>query len=313
MEVYDITANAKINLFLRICGKLPNGYHRLYTVMQEIDVADEVRVSIDDNKETGISVICDGFTDTDQKKNLCYKAADRFYANYHNKLVEDGYKNKIRFPYTEIALKKTIPFQAGMGGGSSDAAAILLVLQEHFGNPFSEEELNRIAVNIGADVPFFLYGGTCLCEGVGEEITQLEGAARWPVLIVKPPKGVSTPRSFAQVDKTDIPAFDTHDYEKMFTSLREAGDDADKVRGILKEYKHIFVNDLQAPGIEEVPVISDIITSLDDEGSMISLMTGSGSAVFGIFASEEEAKRASGVMSEAHQYKDCQFIVTKMV
>ena len=313
MEVYDITANAKVNLFLRICGKLPNGYHRLYTVMQEIDVADEVTVRIDEMKEAGIRVICDGFTDTDQKKNLCYKAADRFYANYHNKLVEEGYRDKIRFPYTEITLKKNIPFQAGMGGGSSDAAAILLVLQEHFGNPFSEEELNRIAVNIGADVPFFLYGGTCLCEGVGEEIVQLEGVARWPMLIIKPPKGVSTPRSFSRVDKSDIAPFDTHDYEQLFADLCEAGEDKDKVRHILAEYKHIFVNDLQAPGIEEVPIISDIIASLDGEGSMLSLMTGSGSAVFGIFQSGEEAKRASAVLSEAPMYKDCQFIVTKMV
>ena len=229
MEVYDITANAKVNIFLRICGKLPNGYHRLYTVMQEVDIADEVTVSIDDSREAGIAVICDGLTGTDQKKNLCYKAADRFYANYHNKLVEEGFRNKIRFPYTEISLKKTIPFQAGMGGGSSDAAAILLVLQEHFNDPFSEEELNRIAVNIGADVPFFLYGGTCLCEGVGEEITQLTGAARWPMLIVKPPVGVSTPRSFAQVDKTEIPPFDTKEYEKMFMELTKAGEDADEV------------------------------------------------------------------------------------
>ncbi len=313
MEVYDITANAKVNIFLRICGKLPNGYHRLYTVMQEVDIADEVTVSIDDTREAGIEVICEGLEGTDQKKNLCYKAADRFYANYHNKLVEEGFRNKIRFPYTEISLKKTIPFQAGMGGGSSDAAAVLLVLQEHFNEPFSEEEINRIAVNIGADVPFFLYGGTCLCEGVGEEITRLEGAARWPMLIVKPPVGVSTPRSFAQVDKMEIPPVDTKAYEQMYYELLSAGEDHDRVSDVLKKHKSLFVNDLQLPGIEEVPVISGIISSLDDEGSMLSLMTGSGSAVFGIFKTEEEAKKASLNMSEDPLFKDCQFIVTKML
>ena len=313
MEVYDITANAKVNIFLRICGKLPNGYHRLYTVMQEVDIADEVTVSIDDTREAGIEVICEGLEGTDQKKNLCYKAADRFYANYHNKLVEEGFRNKIRFPYTEISLKKTIPFQAGMGGGSSDAAAVLLVLQEHFNEPFSEEELNRIAVNIGADVPFFLYGGTCLCEGVGEEITRLEGAARWPMLIVKPPEGVSTPRSFAQVDKIQIPPVDTKAYEQMYNELLNAGEDHDRVSDVLKKHKSLFVNDLQLPGIGEVPVISGIISSLDDEGSMLSLMTGSGSAVFGIFKTEEEAKKASLNMSEDPLFKDCQFIVTKML
>ena len=99
----------------------------------------------------------------------------------------------------------------------------------------------------------------------------------------------------------------------MYNELLNAGEDHDRVSDVLKKHKLLFVNDLQLPGIEEVPVISGIISSLDDEGSMLSLMTGSGSAVFGIFKTEEEAKKASLNMSEDPLFKDCQFIVTKML
>ncbi|MDO4876863.1 MAG: 4-(cytidine 5'-diphospho)-2-C-methyl-D-erythritol kinase, partial [Oscillospiraceae bacterium] len=183
-ESYEITANAKINLFLRVKGTLPNGYHSLYTVMQEIACADQITVNIDDTRK-GFKINCIGRSDIDPKKNLCRKACDRFYSNM--KKIREGFVP----PYTEIELIKNIPSESGMGGGSSDAAAILLVLQEHFGNPFEEEQLLKIAVNVGADVPFFLYGGTALCEKVGEDVTPIGNLAGLGVLIAKPDAGVS--------------------------------------------------------------------------------------------------------------------------
>ncbi len=312
MDSYEISANAKINVFLRICGKLPNGYHKLFTVMQEIDIYDDITVNIDDLRPAGISVVCSGMDGIDPQRNLCYKAADRFYANYHNKLVREGAKYKIVFPYTEIVLTKRIPSEAGMGGGSSDAAAVLMVLQEHYGNPFSDEELNKIAVNIGADVPFFLYGGTCLCEGVGEEITQVEGIPMWPVLIVKPPCGVSTPKSFAMVDSMPVVEFNREEYISLFNSVVEAGDDMDAVEAVITAHKDLLINELQAPGIEEVPVIADIIRSLDDNGSVLSLMTGSGSAVFGLFRTGEQAGSVRDILAADERYKDCDLFVTRM-
>lgn len=313
MESYEITANAKVNLFLKICGKLPNGYHKLFMVMQEIDICDDVTVNIDSNRPAEIAVICDGMDNSDPKKNLCYKAADRFYARYHKKLVDEQTKERIVFPFTEIVLTKRIPSQAGMGGGSSDAAAVLVALQEHFGNPFSDEELNEIAVNCGADVPFFLYGGTCLCEGVGEVVTQLEKSPKWPMLIVKPHIGVSTPRSFEQADKMAISGYDRKAYRAMFDKIVEAGDDMDLVGDIIKENRELFVNDLQAPGIEEVPVIADIIDSLEQQGSTLALMTGSGSAVFGLFKTDASAEKAKDIISKDDRFKDCDFYVCHMV
>ena len=313
MDCYGISANAKINLFLKICGKLPNGYHKLYMVMQELDICDDITVNIDPDRPAGIAVICDGMDDIDPKKNLCYKAADRFYARYHKKLVDDKAKDRIVFPFTEIVLTKRIPSQAGMGGGSSDAAAVLMTLQEHFGSPFTEEELNEIAVNIGADVPFFLYGGTALCEGVGEVVTPLNGFCKWPMLIVKPAAGVSTPRSFAEADKRDITGFDRSQYEKLFMALSDAGDDTEKSGAVIEENRELFVNDLQAPGIEEVPVIKDIIEALDASGSTLSLMTGSGSAVFGLFKSKETADDARDRLSCDPRFSECAFYSTRMV
>ena len=313
MDSYEITANAKINVFLKICGKLPNGYHKLFMVMQEIDIFDDVTVNIDSSRPAEIQIICDGMDNTDPKKNLCYKAADRFYARYHKKLVSENASSRIAFPFTEIVLTKRIPSQAGMGGGSSDAAAVLMALQEHFGCPFSDDELNEIAVNIGADVPFFLYGGTCLCEGVGEVVTPLGDIHMWPMLIVKPSQGVSTPRSFAEADKQEITGFNREEYEKLFADLAEAGDDTDAADALIQKNKALFVNDLQAPGIEEVPVIADIISALDDAGSSLSLMTGSGSAVFGLFRSEDLAAEAKDKLASDGRFADCAFYVTKMV
>ena len=313
MESYEVTANAKVNLFLKICGKLPNGYHKLFMVMQEIDICDDVTVNIDSSRPAEIAVICNGMDNTDPKKNLCYKAADRFYARYHKKLVEEQTKERIVFPYTEIVLTKRIPSQAGMGGGSSDAAAVLMTLQEHFGNPFSDEEMNEIAVNCGADVPFFLYGGMCLCEGVGEVVTQLEDPPKWPMLIVKPHIGVSTPRSFAQADKMAISGYDREAYRAMFDRILEAGTDLDKVEAVLKENRALFVNDLQAPGIEEVPVIADIIDSLEQAGSPLAMMTGSGSAVFGLFKTEDLAKTARDIIAGDDRFADCDIYVCHMI
>ena len=313
MDSYEISANAKINLFLRICGKLPNGYHKLYMVMQEVDISDEVTVNIDPSGPSGIDVICGDLTGLDPKKNLCYKAADRFYARLHKKLVSEGTKERIVFPHTEIVLKKGIPNQAGMGGGSSDAAAVLLALQEHFGNPFDKAELNETAVNIGADVPFFLYGGTGLCEGVGEVVTQLEDFPKWPMLIVKPQQGVSTARSYSEVDRIDLPPVDKDRYEELFRKLSETGGDMDKAEEIIKENRELFINDLQIPGIDEVPVIRDIIASLEDAGSSLALMTGSGSAVFGLFKTEDEASEARDRLAADSRFSDCDFFVTKMI
>ena len=314
IETYKTSASAKVNLFLRVCGRLPNGYHRLYTVMQEIDFSDELIVSIGGEGPSEIVVECEGRSDIDPKKNLCYKAADRFYASLHNKLDAEGSSDgRYAFPRTVISLKKNIPSESGMGGGSSDAASVLIILQEHYGNPFTEEELGKLAVNVGADVPFFLYGGTCLCERVGEEVTPIASLADLPILIVKPSAGVSTPECFKAIDSAELEEFDGEAYAEYISHLTEQKESpADKLGSFLSGGE-LLVNDLQAPAVSAVPQIGKIIEALKDAGAPFAAMTGSGSAVFALFDDEKKAAEVSEAVSSDPRTEDCVVILTKTV
>ena len=197
-----------------------------------------------------------------------------------------------------------------MGGGSSDAAAVLMVLQEHFGNPFTDEELNQLAVNVGADVPFFLYGGTCLCEGVGEDITYLESLAGIPLLIVKPSKGVSTPECFHAIDSKPLPEFDEQRYAGYIESLKSeekaplerflAGDD-------------LLTNDLEIPSLEMLDDIAEAKEALTGTGARFVRMTGSGSAVFAMYDSEDIRDKAYEQLKNDSKFKDCDLFVAKTI
>ena len=305
-ESYEITANAKINLFLRVKGTLPNGYHSLYTVMQEIACADQITVNIDDTRK-GFKINCIGRSDIDPKKNLCRKACDRFYSNM--KKIREGFVP----PYTEIELIKNIPSESGMGGGSSDAAAILLVLQEHFGNPFEEEQLLKIAVNVGADVPFFLYGGTALCEKVGEDVTPIGNLAGLGVLIAKPDTGVSTPECFALIDKEPAKPFDGDAYAEYIESLKTPSKDASEILFKITAGGDLLVNDLESPATKMIPEISDIRTSLEKLGSPYCRMTGSGSAVFALFENLEDAALAKERAKKDAVLSKCNLILAETV
>ncbi len=305
-ESYEITANAKINLFLRVKGTLPNGYHSLYTVMQEIACADQITVNIDDTRK-GFKINCIGRSDIDPKKNLCRKACDRFYSNM--KKIREGFVP----PYTEIELIKNIPSESGMGGGSSDAAAILLVLQEHFGNPFEEEQLLKIAVNVGADVPFFLYGGTALCEKVGEDVTPIGNLAGLGVLIAKPDAGVSTPECFALIDKEPAKPFDGDAYAEYIESLKTPSKDASEILFKITAGGDLLVNDLESPATKLIPEISDIRTSLEELGSPYCRMTGSGSAVFALFENLEDAALAKERAKKDAVLSKCNLILAETV
>ncbi|MCR4776966.1 MAG: 4-(cytidine 5'-diphospho)-2-C-methyl-D-erythritol kinase [Saccharofermentans sp.] len=306
-DSYEITANAKINLFLRVNGTLPNGYHRLYTVMQEIDCADKLTITIDSSRR-GFKINCFGRSDIDPEKNLCKKACDRFFSNY-KKLKDENFVA----PYTEIDLIKNIPSESGMGGGSSDAAAVLVVLQEHFGQPFSEEDLLRIAVNVGADVPFFLYGGTCLCERVGEVIRPIESLSGLGVLIGKPKAGVSTPECFALMDREENKPFDEKAYTDYIESLNVLyRNSADMLEKLLAK-SELLVNDLEAPAVKMVPEIETIKRAFTNAGAEYCCMTGSGSAVFALFESRGEAAAALEQVKDVPALSDCSLYLSETV
>lgn len=307
-DVYEITANAKINLFLRVTGRLPNGYHKLYTVMQEIDIHDDLTIEITPGGPD-IEMVCPGRDDIRPENNLCFKAADRFYSKLKKKYQAED--RTLDIPHTKITLIKNIPSESGMGGGSSDAAAVLMTLQEYFESPFTEEELAGIAVNVGADVPFFLYGGTCLCEMVGEVITPLASMSGMPLVIAKPKGGVSTPECFKMIDSKPLSSFDGGAYSKFISELEGKIRSGEDVLSFLSDKEDLLVNDLQSPGIKFVPQIEKIIGELKSNGASYAAMTGSGSAVFGIFADEESALGCAEKMGEDNS--DLLVIVSKTI
>ncbi|MBR5182657.1 MAG: 4-(cytidine 5'-diphospho)-2-C-methyl-D-erythritol kinase [Clostridiales bacterium] len=306
-DSYEITANAKINLFLRVNGTLPNGYHRLYTVMQEIDYADQLTITLDPSRR-GFKINCFGRNDIDPEKNLCKKACDRFYSNL-KKLQGDDFTA----PYTEIDLVKNIPSESGMGGGSSDAAAVLVVLQEHFGQPFSEEELLRIAVNVGADVPFFLYGGTCLCERVGEVIKPLENLTGLGVLIGKPKAGVSTPECFGLMDREERKPFDEKAYSDYIDSLNVHYRNSSDMLEKFLAGRELLVNDLEAPAVKLVPEIETIKRAFTNAGAEYCCMTGSGSAVFALFGNRGDAAAAMEQVKDVPALAGCSLYLSETV
>ena len=310
MDSYEITANAKLNLFLRVRGILPNGYHSLYSVMQEIDLADSLTINIYPERESGFDIKCIGRNDIDPDKNLCSKAKDRFFSYLRKKASADPSITDFKIPYIEMVLTKCIPSESGMGGGSSDAAAVLMVLQEHFGNPFTDEELNQLAVNVGADVPFFLYGGTCICESVGEDIRQLESLAGIPLLIVKPSSGVSTPECFHAIDSKPLPEFDEDRYENYISNLMSA--EKAPLDRFLEGYD-LLTNDLEMPSVESVPEIEAARKVLIDTGAKYARMTGSGSAVFAMYEDDAARDAAYDKIKNDPGFSDCDLFVSKTI
>ena len=274
-------APAKVNLFLRMDGKREDGYHLLYSVMQTVSVYDTIEVETleKENAEPRVrfSSNC-RFLTNDPKKNTIVKAASLF------------------LPYIEeencdisIFLDKKIPSQAGLGGGSSDAATVLLALNELFPGRVSKEELENMAVNIGADVPFFLEGGTVLCQGIGEIRTSLPPMRGIPMLLLKPAEGVSTPRCYAKFDEMGRPPMSENEKTELYQAMLEERENDPLFRA--RRGQELWKNDLQEPAMTDVPVMQEGLALLSRGGALFSAMSGSGSALFGLFEKEEMIDR----------------------
>lgn len=268
-------APAKINLTLDITGILPNGYHSLKSVMQTLTLYDEITVArIDDNN--GIRIICNTDGVPCNEKNICHKAAKHFfeYAGIANYGIQ-------------IRIVKHIPSMAGLGGGSSDGAAVLKLLNSLYETDFSVETLANIGAKVGADVPFLVYGKTALCEGIGEKITPLSGMKRYSVLLVKPDIGISTPEAYRLFDERGLKTADSS--EKLVEALKSG-----------KDISTLLSNDLErAVDLPEIQEIKSRITCL---GASSALMTGSGSCVFGLFESVSDCEKAAEKLKSNYRF-----------
>ena len=253
---------AKVNLALDVTGKLPNGYHAIESVFQTVGIYDEVTVEL---TESGIELSCDvpeKFASSDpipcDERNIAYKAARFFFE-------QNGMDCGCR-----IHIKKGIPSQAGMGGGSTDAAAVLFCLGRLTGKSVKAPE------KLGADVPFFLMGGTVYVEGIGEKLTPIADYSGRILVIAKGKEGVSTAEAYGNIDSLEAPQHP--DAKKLAEAIEKAPEKAYEWFGNLFE---------QAVQLEEV---DDIKSVMLDNNALSAVMTGSGSAVFGLFDSEEQAE-----------------------
>lgn len=254
-----LIANAKINLFLDIVGKRPDGYHNLESVMQSVDLSDVITMELSDK----ITVECSNPEIPQNDGNICYKAVKLFYA----KSGRNG--------GAEIRIEKRIPHGAGLGGGSADAAAVLTGLNKLNGNPFSEADLSRIGAKIGADVPFCLCGGIKACRGIGDEITEIPPFPKRVFLVVKPDFACDTQRGYAEYDKSSN------------VKCREMSEFLESGENFPKKMYNVFqivYNDERINGITK---------QLNDCGAEGAILTGSGSAVFGVFSDEDSARAAA--------------------
>lgn len=257
-------AYAKINLGLDVVRRLENGYHEVRMIMQTVGIYDVLTFT---TAQSGIRITTDSGELPVGEDNLIYKAA--------RLLMEEGNVSA----GVDIHLEKHIPIAAGMAGGSSDAAATLLGLNELFALGMPEERLRQLGVRIGADVPYCIMGGTALAEGIGELLTPLRPAPQCVLLIAKPDIQVSTKYVYEHLDAGNT--WQHPDIDGMRCAI-ESGD----LSGVVARLGNV----LETVTIEAYPVIDRIKQEMVSGGARGSLMSGSGPTVFGIYDSREQAR-----------------------
>ena len=263
-----LPAFAKINLSLRVLGKREDGYHELDTIFQTVSLLDTIKISAIESSEIAFS--CDDRSLPTDSHNLVVRAATA---------LRDRVQAK---KGARIRLEKRIPTHAGLGGGSSDAAATLIGLTRLWELKTSREEFNELAAKLGADVSFFLYGGTARGTGIGDRIEPLEDAPETFLLIVKPNANVSTADAYKALEKPAL----TSSNSKTILSRSEAKGFFDN------QYLASLQNDFEAVAFTAAPEIERAKAALKNAGAQAALLAGSGSAVFGIFGSEDAQRRA---------------------
>ena len=273
----SVKSYAKINISLRVKSKMENGYHELDSVMVPIELHDSIVISPLYNRNDSF-VTVDDFSNGLIHYNLAGSAIDALEKKY-------GVHKCFR-----IYIHKVIPMQAGLGGGSSNAAFTLRAINQILKLGASDEELIEIATPLGADIPFFIKCQPSRCGGIGEKIQPIEIKNNYHVLIVKPNEGVSTKECFKIADNKPYPEVDV---DKVVEALRTGDDD------MLAEY---MGNSLQPSAIELVPEIQTIIDYLKEQGLKLVMMSGSGSSVFALSTDKSILKRIQKQIDEEERW-----------
>jgi 4-diphosphocytidyl-2-C-methyl-D-erythritol kinase len=277
VKALRVPAFAKINLALEVLGSREDGYHELRTLFQTVDLHDDVDLA---PRKRGIVVRCGHPLVPTDERNLAHKAATGL-ATFAG--VSAG---------VEITLTKRIPVAGGLGGGSSDAAAVLLGLDRAWNLKLGPAGLHPLARRIGADVPFFLMGGTALGLGRGDEVYPMARQVRAHVVVVDPQRPVSTAAVFRRIDESLTPR------ENSYTIFRFVSRDLEG-----REAFSILANDLEEAALAEAPDLREPVRRirgiLVGSGCFLAAMSGSGSTYFGLFDDSRRAGRARGALHAA--------------
>lgn len=273
MDEISVKALAKINLGLDVVRRREDGYHEVKMIMQTIHLFD--RVQLKKKKEAEVTLRTNlSFLPVDEN-NLAYRAAEMLRTEFD---IKEG---------VEINLEKHIPVAAGMAGGSTDGAAVLYAMNEMFELGLSKQMLMDRGVKLGADVPYCIMRGTALAEGIGEKLTQLPPMVKCPVLIAKPQISVSTRYVYEHLQ---LSGQSVHpDIDKLVEKIREKD---------LEQIGAAMGNILETVTIPEHPEIEAIKSCMIKAGAVNAMMSGSGPTVFGLYATREEAKRATEAVRE---------------
>lgn len=274
MEQITRKAYAKINLVLDVTGRLPNGYHEVSMVMQNVGIHDTLTFAKRGDEQIVLTT-SDGQLPLGED-NLIYKAVLLLRELTGNK---DG---------VTIHLEKRIPVAAGMAGGSTDAAATLLGVNELLGLGFQKKQLQKESVRIGADVPYCVLGKTAHARGIGEKLTEIASPPQAYLVVAKPDINVSTPVVYRALDS--LPSYPHPDVEGMIQALEQKD---------LNALCEKLGNVLELVTAKEYPVIGQIEDVLLKEGAKAALMSGSGPSVFGIFDTERQAQTACKALEKA--------------
>ncbi|MBC5630184.1 4-(cytidine 5'-diphospho)-2-C-methyl-D-erythritol kinase [Clostridium sp. NSJ-6] len=269
-----IRAYAKVNISLDVVGKREDGYHLLRMIMQNIDLYDEIIV---EKQSRDITIECNkNYVPTDSR-NLAYKAAVAFKERYN---ISEGLKIKIF---------KNIPVSAGLAGGSTDAAAVLKLMNKIFEVNAPKEELMELGLKLGADIPYCIQGGTALCEGVGEIITPLKSFKDKIIVLVKPSFGVSTKEVYKNFDMEKVKKHP--ETEALIKAMAE-----DDLRYVAYNMRNLLEN----VTLKKHKVLISLKEEMNKYGAINSMMSGSGPTVFAFFDDMLKAQKCFEKMKEKY-------------
>ena len=277
-----VRAFAKINLCLDVLRRKENGYHEVEMVMTNVDIFDVLEIKeLEEKKILLKSYNTDLAMD---ETNLIYKAIALLQK-------ETGKTFGV-----EVLLEKNIPMEAGMAGGSADAAATLKAVNELFTLGVSDERLLELGASLGADIPFCIMGGTVLASGIGEKLRRLSPLPKMRLLIVKPKAGLSTKKVYESLDIDGLnkAGFIHKDVGEMVSVIES--DEADKTK--IEKIAGRLDNILEVPSIRLLPLIADIKQKMLDNNCLGALMSGSGTAIFGIYENDEDMIKTKEILEK---------------